>query len=540
MASMESALEEERREIMKLLEQAQIRESNEAKASNSNNASSLFRSKSDADASAHRVMGQGYRDGAKQNTASPNAGYDFAPLPSINKPGQRRRSSNQDRRPIQSMLTPAPYPDHALSGSRSNSRNTNNRSTSPPLNRPSSSSVNRPTSPYSCPPAAKERPFSTDSLDLQNAYRRLSDEALARSGGHFANLPARHARNDSISSRLQKDSDAEHAIESSSSDSDTDSDPDLTHQRNEYAAGNRREAQSMLAAVEDERKVVSARRPVRSLLSSTPDPKPPSAQSHGSTSDNSRNKQQIHPSTNFDSRMSTPFSSDNEAEVRDLRHAESMKMRVEPCCSSVAKRRVVQHLYRGDYETVSKTVATTREYLVASDLSAEATHALEWTIGTVMRDGDTLYAVYIAELPEKEVTEAQMERERLDGAEQIVQLCSKLLRRTRLQVHLVVEVIHAKAPKHMLNDMIDFRDPTLVVLGSRGRSALKGYSRMRGMEANQSVLLGSISNYIVSKSSVPVMVARKKLKKTKFRGASVRLTNNLTNTQRSLSTAKVD
>lgn len=38
----------------------------------------------------------------------------------------------------------------------------------------------------------------------------------------------------------------------------------------------------------------------------------------------------------------------------------------------------------------------------------------------------------------------------------------------------------------------------MTVLGSRGRSALKG------------VLLGSFSNYIVNKSSVPVMVARKR------------------------------
>ena len=70
-----------------------------------------------------------------------------------------------------------------------------------------------------------------------------------------------------------------------------------------------------------------------------------------------------------------------------------------------------------------------------------------------------------------------------------------------------------------------------MVLGSRGRSALKG------------TLLGSMSNYIVTKSSVPVMVARKKLKKhVKSKASaggssnklfsdggevSVRLTNNL-------------
>ena len=53
----------------------------------------------------------------------------------------------------------------------------------------------------------------------------------------------------------------------------------------------------------------------------------------------------------------------------------------------------------------------------------------------------------------------------------------------------------------MITELIDFLSPTLVIIGSRGRSAVKG------------VLLGSFSNYLVTKSSVPVMVARKKLRK---------------------------
>jgi hypothetical protein len=58
-----------------------------------------------------------------------------------------------------------------------------------------------------------------------------------------------------------------------------------------------------------------------------------------------------------------------------------------------------------------------------------------------------------------------------------------------------------------------------VVLGSRGRSAIKG------------VLLGSFSNYLVTKSSVPVMVARKKLRKhsKSFSPANIRLSNVLSN-----------
>ena len=82
------------------------------------------------------------------------------------------------------------------------------------------------------------------------------------------------------------------------------------------------------------------------------------------------------------------------------------------------------------------------------------------------------------------------------------------------------------------NNQIDELEPTLVVLGSRGRSALKG------------VLLGSFSNYLVTKSSVPVMVARKRLKKhAKSKGTTIRLSNNLTTpgqSPRLLSRAKID
>jgi Universal stress protein family len=78
---------------------------------------------------------------------------------------------------------------------------------------------------------------------------------------------------------------------------------------------------------------------------------------------------------------------------------------------------------------------------------------------------------------------------------------------------------------------IDYLQPTLVVLGSRGRSAIKG------------VLLGSFSNYLVTKSSVPVMVARKKLRKHSkaFNPTNMRLSNVLAKPSHDrLKTAKID
>lgn len=55
-------------------------------------------------------------------------------------------------------------------------------------------------------------------------------------------------------------------------------------------------------------------------------------------------------------------------------------------------------------------------------------------------------------------------------------------------------------PRHMLIDLIDYIQPTLVIVGTRGLSHLKG------------VILGSVSHYLIQKSSAPVMVTRRRLK----------------------------
>jgi Universal stress protein family len=55
----------------------------------------------------------------------------------------------------------------------------------------------------------------------------------------------------------------------------------------------------------------------------------------------------------------------------------------------------------------------------------------------------------------------------------------------------------------------------MVILGCRGRSALKN------------IVLGSFSTYLIAKSSCPVMVARKKLKKSRKKGVSTHCLSNV-------------
>lgn len=70
-----------------------------------------------------------------------------------------------------------------------------------------------------------------------------------------------------------------------------------------------------------------------------------------------------------------------------------------------------------------------------------------------------------------------------------------LLERTRLHVAVQCQAIHAKNARHMLVDLIDYIQPTLVIIGSRGLGKLKG------------VILGSMSHYLIQKSSSPVMAS---------------------------------
>ncbi|KAL8952904.1 MAG: hypothetical protein Q9222_001194 [Ikaeria aurantiellina] len=312
----------------------------------------------------------------------------------------------------------------------------------------------------------------------------------------------------------------------------------------------------------------------------------------------------VHPNTNYDrvaSRGVSPNLSDSE-EMRDIKHAQSLAIYTSPI-DNITPRRVIRTILRGDYRGIQEQAKAKkrklRTYFVATDLSEEAAYALEWTIGTVLRDGDTLLAIYAVneetgtgktgdperidglELSEGAMamqdTTATMERmtsetpqptasppgsaalaaigfgsrarrdsdrgskesrvrskgdaERLHAIDMIGETCTTFLRKTRLQVRVTVEVISCKSPRHMITEAIDFFEPTLVILGSRGRGALKG------------TLLGSFSNYLVAKSSIPVMVARKRLRgrKAKNVNPTVRLANNLIPTTDSrLTRARID
>ena len=134
----------------------------------------------------------------------------------------------------------------------------------------------------------------------------------------------------------------------------------------------------------------------------------------------------------------------------------------------------------------------------------------------------------------------------------LVRQVTGLLQRTKLNVTISCQAWHAKNSRHMLLgklpcpadmprphfrstdalinsvlDIVDHVEPTMLIVGSRGLGQLNGcvYATTRihlliGHRLYQySILLGSTSHYLIQKCSVPVMVARRRLKRPPKRNA---------------------
>ncbi|KAI0771255.1 hypothetical protein BD413DRAFT_626032 [Trametes elegans] len=150
----------------------------------------------------------------------------------------------------------------------------------------------------------------------------------------------------------------------------------------------------------------------------------------------------------------------------------------------------------------------------------ESRYALEWGIGTVLRDGDEMIIVTVVENegkidplipnPADRATKLRAQQERQALAYILVRQATSLLQRTRLNVSIQCQAWHAKNSRHMLLDIVDHYEPVMLIVGSRGLGNLKG------------ILLGSTSHYLIQKCSVPVMVARRRLKRPPRRAAHLK------------------
>lgn len=109
----------------------------------------------------------------------------------------------------------------------------------------------------------------------------------------------------------------------------------------------------------------------------------------------------VHPPSNFDQRRLSMSATSNTDDDEDaIAKAKTLGLNISPLDTKVIDRHV-RMIIRGDWMKLHKEAVTgnrnTRTYLACTDLSVEATYAMEWTVGTIMRDGDTLLAIYAIE-----------------------------------------------------------------------------------------------------------------------------------------------
>lgn len=178
----------------------------------------------------------------------------------------------------------------------------------------------------------------------------------------------------------------------------------------------------------------------------------------------------------------------------------------------------------GDYKEWSHLARRPKRYVVASDGSEGSQYAINWAMGTVLRDGDETLIVSVMETETKlDALEDQHEdpmrrsmhqRIRQDTAVHLAHQAFVLLQRTCLNVKVSCQALHARNARHMLLDLIDFYSPTMVIVGSRGIETIRG-------------VLGSMSHYLVQKSSVPVMVAHNKLQLPRLPRGKADVVNNV-------------
>ncbi|KAI9253176.1 hypothetical protein BY458DRAFT_522290 [Sporodiniella umbellata] len=141
-----------------------------------------------------------------------------------------------------------------------------------------------------------------------------------------------------------------------------------------------------------------------------------------------------------------------------------------------------------------------RSYLVACDFSEESYNAIEWTMGTMMRDGDHLYVVTAVNREDNPEAVKQaglsLSKELSRASETVTEEAKRALNQMLLfDVSLTTYAICGRV-KDVLSKLISELPLTMVVCGSKGRGSMKG------------LFMGSISTYLVHKSPVPVTVIK--------------------------------
>ncbi|RUS13946.1 hypothetical protein BC937DRAFT_94568 [Endogone sp. FLAS-F59071] len=132
----------------------------------------------------------------------------------------------------------------------------------------------------------------------------------------------------------------------------------------------------------------------------------------------------------------------------------------------------------------SAGIRRSRAYLVATDFSPESLYAVQWAMGTVLRNGDEVHVATIVDEDHATGEKGGSGKDAATGIEdQLQEAAAKLYTKTReilseMLLYNIKTVVHAiiGKTKDALMALIDELPLTMVVVGSRGLNSIQGFS----------------------------------------------------------------
>ncbi|KAF9101608.1 hypothetical protein BGX27_011400 [Mortierella sp. AM989] len=162
-----------------------------------------------------------------------------------------------------------------------------------------------------------------------------------------------------------------------------------------------------------------------------------------------------------------------------------------------------------------KRTKHTRTFLVGTDMNNYSAHALQWVVENMVEDGDEIVALRVVPMELRDSwykghnhhhgqeTAARSEANKIISSIREHNIAGK-------EISIIVEII-VGVVRDTFQQMIKLYEPDMLVVGSRGRSSVKG------------ILSGSVSRYCLNQCLVPVIVVRpeRKLNKSKNKAKGI-------------------
>jgi len=134
---------------------------------------------------------------------------------------------------------------------------------------------------------------------------------------------------------------------------------------------------------------------------------------------------------------------------------------------------------------------TAHKYMVAVDSSQEAHTALEWTVNHSTKEDQIL----ILTIVERALLESQIKEQVMKRAKELLQECAHFCKKNGINCKPYL-IDDATNVREEIIQQVEKKQPDFLVVGNRGLGALERTS------------VGSISDYAVRYSPVPVVVVK--------------------------------